>query len=261
MYFTLCVLFFFLAADAAVPCPLLPENQYQAEGYDNCDMLLNGEYSVINNFIKPGMCIFDIGANKGEWTRAALSVTSELKMYAFEPVTELCEALRKESFGGSIELIQCALSDCEQLCNFFYYPGEKLSGLSGMFHRPILQDQLKVSPKVFEILTISLDNFCSDKNIDKINFVKIDTEGAELKIIKGAIGMLKKGAIDAIQFEYGGTYLDSCATLEELYKLLQAHGFSVYRISSRGLLHIPYWISRLENYRYSNYLALRNEAF
>ena len=88
--------------------------------------------------------------------------------------------------------------------------------------------------------------------------MKIDTEGNELYVLLGAEKLLQKQAIDIIQFEYGGCYLDSKTTLHQVYRYLRSKGYTIYRIASDGLIEIPIWHKKLENFAYSNYLAVKN---
>jgi len=67
--------------------------------------------------------------------------------------------------------------------------------------------------------------------------------------------MLKAGSIKNIQFEYGGTYLDSKTTLKEVCSLLTHHGFKIYRMAKGLLIYIDTWDNSLENFDYSNYFA------
>ena len=53
----------------------------------------------------------------------------------------------------------------------------------------------------------TLDNYCKDNKIVHIHALKIDVEGFELDVLKGARNMLKNKAIDFIQFELSDTFL------------------------------------------------------
>ena len=53
-----------------------------------------------------------------------------------------------------------------------------------------------------EVKVITLDDFCSDKGIERISVLKIDTEGHDLAVLKGATGLLKRGAVDFVIFEF-----------------------------------------------------------
>jgi len=62
-----------------------------------------------------------------------------------------------------------------------------------------------------------------------------------------------------IQFEYGGTYRCAGTTLEMVYQLLTSCNYRMYRITADKLIFIAQWRKALENYRYANYLAIRDD--
>lgn len=138
--------------------------------------------------------------------------------------------------------------------DFYFY--SKVSGLSGFYDRPILKEQFNLNSRVVTVEVNSLDLFCKRNNITYIDFLKIDTEGEEFKVLTGGYNLLKNNSIYAIQFEYGGCYVDSKTTLKEVYNLLSGLGYSLFRIIPEGLIKILKWRDELENFRYSNYLAV-----
>lgn len=62
-----------------------------------------------------------------------------------------------------------------------------------------------------------------ESNIDSIDFLKIDTEGFELEVLKGFDGYLSR--VKIIQFEYGGTFLDNKLKLKDVIDYLRSFGF------------------------------------
>ena len=62
-----------------------------------------------------------------------------------------------------------------------------------------------------------LDDYCKEYGIEFIDFLKIDTEGSELPILRGGTLILPK--IKYIQFEYGGCWKDAGYTLGQLYSI------------------------------------------
>ncbi len=226
-------------------------------GYDNCNMKTNGECRVATYFINQGNNVFDVGANVGEWSKHVMSISSNLNIYAFEPIPGVFNQLKKNLPFEHISCFNLALSDKASKKTFVYYKkNNTTSRLSGFFRRPIVEEKLSVAPTSIQVDTEPLDSFVSTKNIASIDFLKIDTEGAELSILQGARNLLKNNQIKIIQFEYGGTYLDANTTLQEVYSLLSSYGYSIFRIIPNGIIHIRQWRDKLENYRYSNYLAI-----
>jgi len=226
---------------------------FHSIGHHNWDLLTNGELNVINHFIHENDVVFDIGANVGNWSEQALRVAPHSKFYAFEPIPSIFQQLKTNLAPRGVSVHNCALSDYTGVKTLFFYPQN--SELSSLHYRPILKDMLQTEPTQIEVPTINLATFCRDNNIDHIDFLKIDTAGAEVEILRSAQSLLAEQKISFIQFEYGGCYKDSKTTLKEAYSLLTSCGYHIFRIIPNGLVEIIEWDEQLENYIYSNYFA------
>ncbi len=101
----------------------------------------------------------------------------------------------------------------------------------------------------------TLDGFCDERNIDRIALLKLDVEGHELKVLEGAHRLIQSNAIDFIQFEFGGTNVDSKTFLHDFTDLLCPQ-YRLYRILKDGLISIEPYRERNEIFLYSNYLAI-----
>lgn len=241
---------------------IYPSNQSTVNiGYNNSDMKTNGEYSVIKELITPHTIVFDVGANRGEWSLAVLSMVPTInQIYAFEPIPTIFTLLKVTMWNKPVQAYQVALSDVEGVREFLYYSqNEQSSELSTFYTRPIVYNLLGILPERINVTCTTLDIFCFAKNIPYIDFLKIDTEGSELAVLKGAQQLLKTQRIKHIQFEYGGTYTDAEITLKQVITLLTHYDYVLFRIFNKGLIHIANWNDTLENYAYSNYIAVLKE--
>ena len=227
-------------------------------------MKKNGEQTSLKYFIQPGMVVFDLGANDGEYSRHALAATkNNIELYAFEPGPETFKTLTKKmSHYQNVQLFQVALAEQKGEQTFFYYnKNSKTARLSSLVQRnDQVEKQLGKTTKI-TVQTDALDSFCAEHNVPEIGLLKIDTEGAELAILRGAQAMLAQQQIAVIQFEYGGCFKDGGTTLKELYELLTQYNYTIFRIVPKGLIHVPKWRNALENYTYSNYLALSPDVY
>lgn len=234
------------------------------EGYDNCDMKTNGEENFLREIAPSVKLAFDVGANIGDWTGSLLKYGHPDKIFAFEPHPQIYSKLveKHKNYEG-FSAHQLALS-CEKTNkNLIVWNNPlandnrqiELSGLNGLYHREILKNLLHKTPTEIPVICDTLDSFCKEKQINQIDLLKIDTEGSELDVLIGSKEMLENKAIRQIQFEYGGTYLDSHILLETVYNLLIGYGYRIFRILPGRLLPIPFWNPVLENFKYSNYVA------
>jgi hypothetical protein len=103
------------------------------------------------------------------------------------------------------------------------------------------------------VAVTTIDAFCREHGIAHIDLLKLDVEGHELAALQGARGML--GRIEAIQFEFGGTALDSKAFLRDFLEVLD--GYRVHRIVRDGLDPVDY-TERAEVLTFSNFVALKH---
>ncbi|MCX5921929.1 MAG: FkbM family methyltransferase [Candidatus Dependentiae bacterium] len=230
---------------------------FDTVGYDNCTMESNGELPIIESMIKNGDIVFDVGANKGEWSQHVLASKSNIRLYAFEPIPTIFNQLQKNIAHDFVATHNFAISNKNGEEIFFYYNKNSLSSeLSSFYERPVVNRIFNARPIPIRVKTKTLDSFCQEQSIEQIDFLKIDTEGSELNVLKGSSLMLKKGAIKTIQFEYGGAYLEAKATLKEMFDQLIACHYIIFRIIPNGLIATAEWSIALENYRYSNYLAV-----
>lgn len=229
-------------------------------GCGEWNITLDGELVLMKELLQPSSVIFDVGGNLGEWSLYAVQTEPTIKLMTFEPVpdayTRLKEILTKYK---NIEVYNLGLSNKNGSSNFYYYNDNQQEwGLSGFYYREVLHGD-HPEPEIISVQHQTLDDFCLAHDISEIRFIKIDTEGSEWNIINGAQRMLKNHQIHALQFEYGGCYIDAKVTLEQVMRLLTSHNYVIFRIYSEGLIHIPQWKAELENYDLCNYCAFRIE--
>lgn len=195
------------------------------------------------------LVIFDIGANVGEYSEMIIKHCDKLnikyQLHLFEPQKECVEVLLSKFNTNSNVFINNVAVSNENGCIDFYMETKGASSSS------IYKREVFVKSEIVQVNTIKLDDYIVKHNIDKINFIKIDVEGHELEVLKSVKNSFDK--IENMQFEYGGTYLDSKCTLNEVYVLLRDY-FYIGKINSNGVNFTPYTIE-LEDYEYSNYIA------
>lgn len=183
---------------------------------------------VFKKFIKPGMVVFDIGGHIGYYSRLfSKLVGPEGKVYVFEPTLENFELLKNNTKAYSnVTLINKAVGDYVGKIDFY-------QTFSNTGSHSLLKPEVK-SQKI-SVDCISLDEFCRIYNIDKINTMKIDVEGAELMVLKGAEGIIKQSdnlflIIELINDNLEKSGFDQVSYFEYLNEL----GFEIYKILNTG---------------------------
>ena len=233
-------------------------------GYDNCSMESNGEAMVMRHILPYCKVAFDAGANVGGWSDYAFKTNKDLIVYAFEPVPHIFSLLASNVnlTAFNFNPYKLGLSDTDSQKTFYMYAKNNSTVRLSSFYRreDAIEKRLGLIPTEVNITTERLDSFCEKQGISHIDFLKIDTEGSELDVIKGAAGMLQNQSIDVIQFEYGGCYLSAHIKLQDVFTLLTGCGYKVFRILPDKLVSVSEWRTELENYKYSNLLAISSSV-
>lgn len=140
----------------------------------------------IEKFVKPGMVVLDIGANIGAHTlKLAKIVGPHGLVIAFEPMSYSLGKLKTNLELNAFENVQIeklALSDRkDQVQTFFNNSWRIFAGKN---------EQVAKSEEIIEF--IKLDEYVETKKIERIDFIKLDVDGYELKVLKGAKNSLIK---------------------------------------------------------------------
>ncbi|HOY12473.1 MAG TPA: FkbM family methyltransferase [Saprospiraceae bacterium] len=211
---------------------------------------------IHNNFKKePSVTIFDVGANVGHYSEAIAKVFgAQAKIYAFEPSQKTYEILLEttKKLPGVI-LNQIGFSDKEY--NQTLYSNMEGSGLASVYQRKLDHFGIKMDVTE-EIQLTTIDQYCLQNGIDRIHFLKLDIEGHEISALNGAKNMLEKGNIDFIQFEFGGSNIDSRTYFQDFFYILKDR-YKIYRILTNGIYELPAYKEIYEIFQNVNYLAIK----
>jgi len=217
------------------------------------------ESYVVRTLIGVDATVFDVGANRGEWSRLVQThCLGRAHIHAFEPNPLAFNALTawaETTRPGSTVVTQAAVAGAEGSREFQLY--EWQDELSGFYKRSDPMFVGKPAPKSIPVRCVAIDDYCRERGIRHIDFLKVDVEGAELDVLRGCGRLLSHARIDYLQFEYGGTYRDSGARLHDVFVYLQAFGYRIFRMEGK-LREVSEWHDSLENYQYSNFLAVHS---
>ena len=182
-----------------------------------------GEFDtdVFKNSVKEGDIVVDVGASIGYYTLiAARIVGNKGKVFAFEPDPKNFEILKKNveiNKYHNVVLEQKAVSSITGKINL--YSSEGIG-----FHST--NNPNSTSP-AFPVESVSLDDYFGKRNLlDKIDFVKIDVEGAEFQVLKGMTTILKQSLHLKIFTEFMKYFLVQVGVEpKNMLQLLSDNGF------------------------------------
>jgi FkbM family methyltransferase len=220
---------------------------------NNIDMASNGEAHWLQSVLGHCRVVFDVGANVGDWTEKALHINPHLQLHCFEPSRATFERLRRRPFvGQQVRANHAGLGAVAGKMTLHVY--DEGGGTNSLYDRPVVATQ---GATLEEVVIDTLDNYCAANDIGQIDLLKMDVEGNELEVLKGAGRLLAHGAIARIQFEYGGTYIDAHILLKDMFELLQGYGYQLYKMYPDKLQHISRYHPSMENFQYQNWVAMK----
>jgi FkbM family methyltransferase len=189
------------------------------------------------------LVIFDIGCCEGEDSIRYSNLFKNSKIYAFEPLKNNYKKslINFQNYNTkNVVISQEALSDSVGITNFYVSSGhpdylentdewDYGNKSSSLLHpKEINQPQWMNFNKEENIKTNTIDNFCKENSIEKIDFVHMDVQGAELLVLKGASSMLKN--IGLIWLEVGMVEFYQEQPMKiNLVEFLQENNFTVIK--------------------------------
>tara|TARA_B100001093_G_C26772925_1_gene991004 strand:+ start:497 stop:1195 length:699 start_codon:yes stop_codon:yes gene_type:complete len=177
--------------------------------------------------------VVDIGAHKGEFLYNIMKIKNRINIYSFEPQIEICNQLKKKFKKiKNVKISNFAISDknivkrlnisikssTSTFSNYnqkSYWKKIKDFLLSGLKNQSIIRSE--------KVKTITLDHFFKKKRF-KIDLLKIDTEGHEYQVLKGAKKLLKKN-VRFILIEFHLSKIYSNYNKKKIEKILSENNF------------------------------------
>lgn len=197
----------------------------------------------------------DVGANVGDYSTELVKAGLIGKVYLVDPLKRNLLTAQQKFINlnfTNFELMQCALSDSTGKQIFYTNLDNELSGHDSLYDMRSIGYTEKVEPTEIEVKRLD-DVLTSSENI---HFLKIDVEGNELNVLKGAEKFLTRGAISFIQFEFGNAAKAARIYLHDIVFLLESKQYKIYIIKPKGL--VPLVFTPFTEMRYSciNFLAV-----
>ena len=179
--------------------------------FNNCDPKTNGEEKFFMNIKNNIDLIFDVGCRSDS---EFIHFTGEV--HYFDPMNEFIEQLKTQpNLNRNAYFNNFGLGN--ENSQLYYYPRYQ------SFYDRITSCQFSDDSNKILLNIKKGKDYITNNNITKIDFLKIDTEGFELNVLQGFGDFLEN--IKIIQFEYGGTFLDSKKKLIDVIECLQQKGF------------------------------------
>ncbi|MFA7201423.1 MAG: FkbM family methyltransferase [Candidatus Paceibacterota bacterium] len=181
--------------------------------------------------VKDNEIFFDVGAHIGYYSCLIAEISKDSRVYAFEPDPHTLVYLRKNK-RDNMTIVEKAVSEKNDVVSFFSRP------LSGSWISTLVLDNFDGTQNEdapFEEIhtsSVTLDSFSSDHVIQP-TLIKIDVEGAESLVLRGAEHILaQEHLVACIEIRFR-PFSENYSTVLEF---MQKNGFSMFSISHDGSL-------------------------
>jgi FkbM family methyltransferase len=201
--------------------------------------------NYISKNFKRNITVADVGANVGKYSEHLVKILNDriAKGYIFEPIKSCYNSITRWSnfsyfnigIGSSIDEVK-------------FHEAIGHESKSSIVNRKWLYSKPEFNIREATIKIDRLDNIISER----LNVLKIDTEGYELEVLKGCTKLLKEGNIDYIQFEYGGCFKDNNITLNDVINFLEQYGYGVYELYNGNFKLIS---SYQDDFKWTNFFS------
>ena len=218
------------------------------------------EQLLVRNFVKPGMVVFDVGSNVGDYSVLFSKIVgAKGKVYSFEATestyNKLKQRIIQEKCRNVSAFHNAVYSENKQI-EFNEFPEDysvwNSIGTPKMLNPDGSGEYVPII-KTEVVDAISLDSFCQQHNIEKIDYLKIDVEGAEWDVLQGASELLKNKTVEFIQFEISQKMLEGLnRNAKSTFEILNKNGYECHKISPNG--EIGEEVSDSNSF-YENYIA------
>ena len=217
----------------------------------------------IHSYLRPGMTFVDVGAYVGEHSvRASRIVRDGGRVYAFEPSPATFRVLTRNIHSNRLRNVVCQRIALSDRCGEALYENRLYPDGSGL--RRVAEDvQInKVNPVLSSesVKTMSLDDYARKENLLAVDLVKLDVEGAELKVLRGSTDVLSSFG-PALVFEFDTRLMATYAFHPtDILSFLGAKGYRVFLLHSEasGLVLTPFRFPRGNDMR-ANLIAFRED--
>jgi FkbM family methyltransferase len=201
------------------------------------------------------MHVLDVGANIGQWSASMLEAArqaqraEDLDLHAFEPSSYTFARLSEALGSQRVSLQQCALSE-RSGSSILHVMGQG-AGTNSLHVSPARQTNTATE----DVATTTLEEYADGAGLDDIALVKIDTEGHDLAVLRGAGRLLAQQRICVAQFEYNWRWVGARSFLCDAFQLLDPAGYRLGKLTPRGIEFYPGWDADLETFVEGNYVA------
>jgi FkbM family methyltransferase len=202
--------------------------------------------------------LFDVGANEGNYSSLLLSSFPDAIVHAFEPHPKTYARLTARGLpAGRLKCHRIAVGDRRGVVTL-YDRADSDGSSHASLHEAVISELHKQAVVSVDVDVDTLDALTERERIEYIDFLKIDTEGHEMAVLKGAERLIRSNRIGCIQFEFNATNVASRVFLRDFRSTLS--GYDLFRLLPRGMIQLRDSPLETELFAYQNIVAIEKGA-
>lgn len=220
---------------------------------------VSGEHRFLARLLewRPDAVVFDVGAHSGDYTRLVRSLSEQARIFAFEPHPITFETLARVAEETGARAVPVGLGDQSHELEIYDYADSDGSQHASLY-RDVIEHIHKKPATSHTIRIEPLDSMATDLEVERIDLLKVDTEGHELAVFQGAARLFAERRIDVIQFEFNEMNVMSRTFFRDFMEALA--DFRLFRLLPDGVIPIDdYRPTFLEIFAFQNIVAVRRD--
>ncbi len=170
--------------------------------------------------------VIDVGAHKGEFSSAIRVLVPESRIYAFEPLPDCCSVLsRKLGSNGHAKIFPVVVGRDSGTATLWRSSYAKSSSVLPMakLHKDSFPWTAQTEPLTVPMK--SLDEFNSEMKLEPKVLLKIDVQGYEAEVLRGATALLQKTDYVLLEVSFRTLY-EGQGSFAEIHAILEKAGFA-----------------------------------
>ena len=229
-------------------------------GNPTTDLIGSGEYGFLRRLSAVSeLTVFDVGAHLGDYAVRLLELQRNARIWCFEPHPGTFKRLSSVAERSGFTAVNLGLSDAPGRVGLYDYAETAESGSShATLHADVIEGIHHGEATEREVDVTTVDLYMESERIPHVNLLKVDAEGHELAILRGAREAIVSGKVDVVQFEFNEMNVMSRVFFKDFYEALP--GYSLYRMVVDGLAPIGAYRPRThELFVLQNVIAIRDD--
>jgi methyltransferase, FkbM family len=187
-------------------------------------------FDLIQNIAQKDWTVIDVGANIGLYTLLfSKLIGPKGAVYSFEPSDEAFFRLQQNIKLNNLENVsvhKMGVAEKAGIKEFHITSDDAYNSLGITPMKEVIE--------IKNINIVTIDDFIKENNIKRVNILKIDTEGADYLVLKGAFSLLSDKNAPIVLCEFNNVVRDGYDfELDSIIKLLTSHSYQLYEITNK----------------------------